>query len=132
NLSWTGLPLPFDSKINSIAFDLHGVVWFATQNGGASFNQNSAQWTRYDSASVGPWLRDEPVNAVTTNHQTVRWFGTEAGLVRLSDNGWTRFTAATSPLPSDTVTALLYDYNQNVWIGTANGLAVYNEAGITF
>jgi ligand-binding sensor domain-containing protein len=132
SLSWGSLPLPFDSKINSIAFDLHNIVWFGTENGAVAFNSQSSAFTRFDTASAGPGLRDEPVNAVTTDHQTTRWFGTEGGLVRLSDTAWTRFTAANSPLPSDTVTALAYDFNQNIWIGTINGVAVYNAAGVTF
>src|SRR5262249_507999 len=59
DLVWSKYPLPSDSKINSIAFDLHNTVWLGTQNGGASFNLSNPHWTLYDSASSGPGLGNE-------------------------------------------------------------------------
>ena len=131
-LHWTPYPLQLDSKINSIGFDLHNTVWFGAQNGVENLNVSSSVRGSYCADSTVSGSPCGPVRVVVTNHQSIRWFGTETGLARLSDTTWTHFTAENSPLPSDTVTALLYDFNQNLWIGTVNGLAVYNEAGITF
>jgi len=129
-LNWTRYPLPVDSKINSVAFDLHNSVWFGTLQGAWSFNLQTSRWTQYD--STGPGAPLGSVNAVVTNHQNIRWFGTYAGVARFNDTTWTRFTTANSPLPSDTINALAYDFNQNIWIGTSNGVAVYNESGVSF
>jgi ligand-binding sensor domain-containing protein len=131
-LNWTRYPLQVDSRINSIAFDLQNTVWFGNENGAASFNTQTSIWRTFVVDTPGVQLPPGPVNAITTNRESIRWFGTNAGLVRLSDTTWTKFTAANSPLPSDTVNALQYDFNQNIWIGTENGIAVYNESGITF
>jgi ligand-binding sensor domain-containing protein len=129
-LNWATYPLPIDSKINSIAFDLRNTVWFGTESGAWSFNVQTSRWTPFDSTASGTLLGS--VHAVTTNRQNIRWFGTDAGLFRYNDTTWVTYTAANSPLPSDTVNALAYDYNQNLWIGTPNGAAVYNESGILY
>ena len=131
-LDWTRYPLRVDSKINSVAFDLHNTVWFGTQDGAESFNTQSSVWTSFRADSAGTQLPPGPVNAVVTNHQNVRWFGTNSGLARFNDTTWTQFTRANSPLPSDTITALAFDFNQNIWIGTLNGVAVYNGSGVHF
>lgn len=131
-LNWTRYSPPVDSRINSLAFDLHHTVWFGAQSGAWSFNTQSSIWTPFMADSAGAHLPRGSVNAVVTNHQNVRWFGTEAGLARLDDTTWTQFTSSNSPLPTDTITALLIDFNQNLWIGTSNGVAVYNAGGVQF
>ncbi|UFH57850.1 two-component regulator propeller domain-containing protein [Spirosoma sp. KNUC1025] len=45
-----------------------------------------------------------------------------------SKPGWTRFTSANSPLPNPQINALAIGQPDVVWIGTADGLARYNEA----
>jgi ligand-binding sensor domain-containing protein len=128
-LNWTQYPLPTDSRINSIGFDLQNTVWFGNQNGAASLKVQSSIWRQF---TAGTQLPAVPVNAVITNQQNLRWFGTNAGLTRFNDTTWVTFTTANSPLPSDTITALAYDFNQNLWIGTPNGVAVYNASGIHY
>jgi ligand-binding sensor domain-containing protein len=91
-----------DSKINGITIALDGTVWISTDLGASYYRRGS--WGRI----------------------------TDSGLVRLANTTWTKFTAENSPLPSSTVTALSYDTRGNIWIGTANGLGVYNENGINF
>ena len=131
-LEWSKHPLSPDSRINSVSFDLHNTVWFGVQQGAVTFNLQTSVWTTYPPDTAGIKLPAGPVNAVVTNLQKVRWFGTNAGVVRLDDTTWTRFTTANSPLPGDSVNALLFDYNQNLWVGTTNGVAVYNAVGIQF
>jgi len=131
-LEWSRYPLQSDSRINSISFDLQNNLWFGVQQGAVTFNVQNSAWTPYPPDTAANKLPAGPVNAVVTNLLKVRWFGTNGGLVRLDDTTWTRFTAANSPLPRDTVNVLLFDYNQSLWVGTANGVAVYNEAGILY
>lgn len=133
-LEWQNYTLPAgsDSRINSIGWDLNNTVWFGTDKGVASYNLRGGNWNVYTFASTHGKLPQAPVNAVVTNLLNTRWFGTDSGLVRLTDTTWTRFTPGNSPLPSDTVTALVIDHRQNLWIGTPNGAAVYNENGISY
>lgn len=132
-LFWTSYPLPpeYDSQINSIGFDLSTTVWFGRNGGVSSYDTHTSTWTHYTNASTGGKLPSGPVNAVLVNSQTTRWFGTDSGLVRFRDTTWTLFTHANTPqLPNDTITALTYDRRQNLWIGTKNGAAEFNEGGI--
>ncbi len=141
-LGWTPIDIPvdLDSKINSIAFDLNDVVWFGTETRGivvldranGSWGQYSQDSTRYRRGSPGHALPNVPVRAVVTDYARTRWFGTDSGLVRLSDSVWTRFTKSNSPLPSDTITALEFDVRGNLWIGTTSGIGAYNDGGLIF
>jgi ligand-binding sensor domain-containing protein len=120
------------SQTNGIAFDLNDNVWLARNNGACSYNKTSGKWTFYVSDSTGGRMPNTYCRAVETDLHSSRWFGTDSGLVGLRDTSWVKFTAANSPLPSDTVSALKYDFRGNLWIGTPRGLAVYNPEGTQF
>jgi len=126
------LPYPYDYPISAITFDLTS-IWFAKWQGVSSFNTQTLEWRHYSSDNTNGGLPYGMVYAVATNLETTRWFGTNKGLVRLSGDTWTTFNRNNSPqLPSDTVTAVIYDMNGNLWIGTVNGLALFNEQGIKY
>jgi ligand-binding sensor domain-containing protein len=132
---WTTFALPpaYNYRINGIAFDLAGTAWLAKLEGVTSFNKESGRWVHYTNENTGGKLPPGSVNAVTTDLGSTRWFGTDHGLVRLSDTTWTTLTTATTPeLPDNVVTALTYDNLGNLWIGTNQGIAVYNPAGTRF
>lgn len=129
-------PMPFPGPVNypvvAIAFDVN-TTWFATWDGILSFVPKTYVWRQYNSDNTHGIVPFGIVNAVTTDYLTTRWFGTNAGMVRLSDASWTKFNRQNTPqLPSDTVTAFAYDIRGNLWIGTVNGVAVYNENGTKF
>jgi len=52
------------------------------------------------------------------------------GIASLSDSGWSFYTTANSELPSDTVYQIAIDADGTKWIGTAKGLAAFNENGL--
>ena len=136
NLQWQSpmiLPAPFDLPIVSISFDAHNIGWFAKWQGVSKLNTKTLEWTHYTNESTRGILPPGNVNSVTTDYDLTRWFGTNGGLVRLADTTWKKFNRLNTPqLPSDTITALTYDMNGNLWIGTPHGVAVYNEAGTKF
>jgi len=132
---WTSFALPpaYNYRINAIAFDLAGTAWLAKLEGVTSHNKGSGVLVHYTNTNTGGRLPAGSVNAVTTDLGTTRWFGTDQGLVRLSDTTWTTFTTLTTPeLPDNVITALEYDNLGNLWIGTMGGIAVYNPAGTRF
>lgn len=132
---WTTFDLPpaYNYRINSMAFDRTGTVWLAKLVGVTSYNKETGVWNHYTNESTGGKLPAGSVNAVTTDLGGTRWFGTDAGLVRLRDTTWTTFTTANTPeLPGNVITALTYDKMGNLWIGTKTGLAVFNEGGTRF
>jgi ligand-binding sensor domain-containing protein len=125
-------PQPGTYPIDAIAFDENS-TWFGTEAGILQYATNISVWRQYDSSTTNGLVPFGPVHAVTTNYTTTRWFGTNGGLLKLTDTLWTVMNRYnTLELPSDTVTALAYDIRGNLWIGTVNGVAVYNEEGTKF
>jgi len=132
---WTAFTLPtqYNYKINSMTFDRAGTLWMAKLVGVTSFNKELSEWKHYTNTNTGGKLPAGEIHAVTTDLGSVRWFGTDQGLVRLSDTTWTTFTTSTTPeLPDNSVTALVYDSRGNLWIGTNKGIAIFNEEGTRF
>ena len=124
------IPHPYDSQVFSIAFDLAGRVWLGKADGVSVFNSVDGSWTHHTSQNTGGMLPEGRLFSVLTDLHTLRWFGTTEGLLQLNDTTWTLFDASVfSEWPGDTVTALTYDRAGNLWIGTTNGVVVYNESG---
>ena len=127
------LPAPYDLPITAIAFDASNTAWFAKSQSLSSYNTKTTEWRHYTNTNTSGGLPPGAINAVTIDLKSsipARWFGTNGGLVQFRDTVWTKFTRLNTPLlPSDTITALTFDRNHNLWIGTPNGVAVYNETG---
>jgi ligand-binding sensor domain-containing protein len=130
-----GLPTNAQYEITSIAIDNTDHAWVGTYGGIDVLNINSGGWEHYytykDSATHGN-LPNSPVNCVTTDYVSNRWFGTDQGLVDLNDTTWSLYTHENSSLPNDTVHGVGYDRNGNLWIATSNGVAAYNPLGTSF
>lgn len=127
------LPAGYDSPIISIAVDRSNTIWCGKMTGVTSFNPGKNEEHHYTPLNTSGNLPERFVNAVMTDFfGKTRWFGTNQGLVRLSDQTWTLFTAKNTPeLPSNVIQALSYDYIfKNLWIGTDKGIVVYNEGGV--
>ena len=131
-VSSIALPAGANSRVTGIAFEGQSIVWIAKENGVSFADQQSGSWTHYDHANAGGYLPAGEIHAVETDLHLQRWFGTDSGLIFLSDTTWNRFTTSNSSLPNNVVTAIKYDLRGNLWIGTRNGLAVYNPEGTRF
>lgn len=129
---WETLPIETNSPVWSLAFDVLGNVWCATWQGVSVYNLHDHEWRRYTVANTGGKLPTNVINAVTTDMNSTRWFGTNMGLYRLQDTTWTSYRRAEGVIPSDTITTLSYDRRGNLWIGTSNGATVHNDAGVSF
>ncbi len=134
--NWANLEFTSDNTgpIVSIAFDRSNTVWFAKNAGlGAgvtSYNPLSGTITHYNNTTTSGTIPASGVNAVVTDLDSTRWFGTNEGLIRFKGSTWTTFTTSTTAeLPSNIITSLIIDRRGNLWIGTANGIAVFNEEG---
>ena len=51
-------------------------------------------------------------------------------LARFDGNEWIVYNTSNSGLPSAKIHSIAIDNSDNIWIGTENGLAVYNNNGI--
>jgi hypothetical protein len=129
------LPTNAQYEITSIAFDNTDHAWVGTYGGIDVLNINTGGWEyfyTYQNPATHGNLPDAPVNCVTTNLVSDRWFGTDQGLVELNDTTWTLYTHENSPLPNDTVHGVGYDRTGNLWVATSNGVAAYNPLGTLF
>jgi len=128
------IPLPAGQvgKITGIAFDGNRNVWMSKDIGISLVNLDSGIWTHYNNSNTNGNLPPGNVYSVASDLGSNRWFGTDSGLVHLSDTTWSRFTTANSPLPNNIVTSLSYDRRGNLWIGTRGGAAAYRPEGTRF
>ena len=131
---WSTVQPKLAGPVVALAYDKDANIWMGQWAGVSMHNlSNSNADAGFTSATTGGKLPFGPVNAVTTDLGSVRWFGTDAGLACKNDAVWSLFTRSNTPqLASDTITALAYDYAGNLWIGTPRGVTVYNEQGVEF
>lgn len=130
------LPPPYDQyTISSIAFDRNNVVWLGTWGGVHSYDRTTSQFKHYTNALTAGKLPSNFVNVVAIDKKVppTVWIGTNGGMVRVRDTTWTTYTTRNTPqLPGDSVKAITIDLRNNVWIGTSNGVAIFNENGTSF
>ena len=64
----------------------------------------------------------------TTLGRNNYWIGTIGnGLMVRTNTGYIHYTSSNSPLPNDTIQCIAIDNFGRKWIGTFNGLAIYND-----
>ncbi len=118
-----GLP---HNVIHALVQDRAGYLWVGTQNGLARFD--GVRFVTYNSLNA-PALRNPHIYAMAEAPDGL-WIGTmEDGVVRLSTGKFTTFTAAEG-LACNAVRSMLVGRDGSVWIGTTNGISVFN--GKTF
>lgn len=113
------------SRINDIKMDKDGVVWLATNNGihrwnGKKFDVYNTQNRR---------LSNNEIHTLCFTSKHVMWAGTAGGgLLKCELDGADSIVRTASltireGLPNNNVTALAYDRQGYLWIGTEDGIA---------
>lgn len=109
-----------------IMFDNNGILWGNSEHGG-SFRYDGVTWSLLDSiglTSCSYKLTIDKLGRIL--------FGTcDAGLFSYDGTIWTKTDISNSSLPSNSITALCSDKNNNLWIGTDKGLAKFGPSGWT-
>jgi ligand-binding sensor domain-containing protein len=120
------------NNVSDIVVDQEGVLWVATDNGvnairGAYSRTEGTflveSWDRYGREEG---LGSAIVHVIVEDAAGNKWFGTEAGLARLSarDGSILLYTRANSGLVDDGVRSLAFnDRTGELWIGTTWGLS---------
>ncbi|MBN1593783.1 MAG: PQQ-binding-like beta-propeller repeat protein, partial [Candidatus Coatesbacteria bacterium] len=131
----TGGALPSD-RVMAVALDprstLGGVyrTWFATDNGLACYTTGSTEhWDTFTTSNSGL-----PSNYVTSLAGEVRdgeyylWVGTNWGVAMydLVNDTWVTYDASNSGILSENVRSLLVDPDGSIWIGTTNGISIFD------
>lgn len=105
--------------------DSNGEVWITTIGGGLNrWSANKEIFDRFDLAALsgGPESLND-VFAVTESDDSTLWFGTRGGLVRLdaARNTFRHIDLSHISGPDNTITNLIFDEDQNLWISLLSG-----------
>ena len=117
--------------------DSGGIVWVTTIGGGLNrWNEKDGIFDHFDLASLTRGTEGlNDVFAVTETVDGVLWFGTRGGLVRLDASRVTfrHIDISKDSGPDSTITDLILDDHQNLWISLlSGGVLVYElETGIS-
>ena len=105
--------------------DSQGRMWFGTIGDGVAI-YDGRQWTKLNRENGR--LSNNNVRSFAEDTDTGRtWVGTDGGVNGLIDGElWMAYTAELTPLPNNRINELLLDRNGDLWVGTANGVAVFH------
>jgi hypothetical protein len=123
-----------DDRVNTVAIDPNGSVWFGTENGLSRFDGSA--WTAYRTdSSAARTLASNRIFDIACETATgpELWIGTDAGVsvMGIETDGVTfatPYTSANRPLVSDFVRAVMVDSGRVKWFGTDLGISLFNGA----
>ena len=136
---------PHPYSIQCLAIDKYDNKWIGTGTEGlAKLDADDTTWNYYDSSKIGFFAdlgyADNGFLCMAIDNSDNKWLGLGwdgygsygAGLGKLDadDTTWTIRDTSNSLLPSDWINCIAIDEYGNKWIGTREGLAVFNEGGI--
>ena len=120
-----------EEMVEAIKEDSEGNIWIATWRGVVKYD--GTNWTRYNNTNtlmksniITDILFDSKGNlwVASTNYPFIQgWSGC---LAKFTGSEWIIYTRDNSGLPSDNVSCLSIDSEDNIWIGTENGLAKFD------
>ncbi|RZK58450.1 MAG: response regulator [Pedobacter sp.] len=115
--------------VKSLAKDQNGNLWVGTLDGLCSFSTVTKKIKFYNFSITQGKFSENLINAIATDQHGV-WAGTNGGGLRfLNPDGtyktYTHNTNQKNSISDNFVTALLKDAQNNLWVGTQNGLNYY-------
>lgn len=128
---------PSRTRISGLAFDTENNLWVS--NYGASnpisVFTNQQTWQRFSTS--GSCQNETELSQVLVDRNGYKWFvvtSNSAGLLVYDESGTTEntqddrcrlFTNTNSSLPTNRVNTLALDLNGDIWVGTSEGVAVF-------
>src|SRR3989339_430011 len=107
--------------VYAIAGDDAGNIWFGTYGSGVT-KLNGTSWTTYTYADGLPGnvsINSASINSIFFDEQDNKWFSTDMGIVIYNGTSFTVINQANmDSLPSDYITAIAIDDDNNKWVGT--------------
>ena len=114
--------------VNGIAFDDSNNVWFTSSAGIAKYD--GINWIVYDTSNTpmnDHRLIEKPFLDVNFNW----WFASNyMGVVMFDGNAWNFYDTTNTPLSTNSIHSLFIDSHNNKWIGTYDGVFVFNDSGV--
>lgn len=124
------------SRINSLALDTDGYVWFASAKGVGYFVADGVlEASRVDAVLPVYGRRrlfnNEECTAIAVEPGNRKWIGTRTGLYQFNPDGTEmlrKFTSSDSPLPSDVISALRFESETGLlFADTPAGMVSYQS-----
>jgi ligand-binding sensor domain-containing protein len=110
-------------SVNTLTTDYHNQILVGLKDGTVQQLDNASFTTLISSLETD----SSEINRIVPQNDTLFWVASKkSGLFRCNYTNTINFTVTNSGLPSNDVSTLIFDEYQNLWIGTANGLVVYN------
>ena len=121
------------NTVNDIFIDKSNVIWFAV-NGGVAQLSNIVNiqsgcvednWTVYTPDEMG--IKSDNVLRIEYVLIGKIWFASSGGLTALFGSSWVPYTTDNSDLPTNLITDVKKDSDQNAWLGTHGaGLVMFD------
>ena len=126
---WVMFALPYVS-VDALAIDAEGNIWIG--GGGSEEGElvkfDGVNWTVYDHYSTSVFNETDMVIDAQGNV----WKGVDsAGMAKFDGVNWTVYNPDNSGLPGFRVSALTFDMQGNLWIGTESGVAKFDGVNWT-
>ena len=95
----------------------------------------AGSWETFDTSNSP--LPSNEIHAVCIEPSGVKWFGTDAGLVRFDGSGWLVFdkTGDQQTLADNDISDIAFErtsHGPEIWVGTRNGLTILDVDGFSF
>ncbi len=130
---------PSHIRIGKSIFDKNGKLWFTNSKVSSplkSYNPQDNTWESFDFLSVitNP-AAENGFEEIVIDQNNTKWVGSiKNGLIAMNNNSGAvqlkKLTFESGNLPSNEIRGLAIDHDENIWIGTIQGLRVlYNTAG---
>jgi len=123
------------SLSDSLVYDIHkdstGDVWVATNRGLNRFDRESRSWVRYlHDIEDRRTLSSNTCRKLYETSDGTLWIGTTGGGLNRYDRERDAFEHYTREdgLPANTVVSILEDDEERLWLGTSNGISVFDPA----
>lgn len=126
------------NDVTNIEPSLDGNLWLSTYHFGVEhFNKETHEFTHYNMSTL-PGLISNHVWTIMEDGNNNLYMGHAfhgMSIISLKDKGIRNFRhqpGNTGSIPDDDVRCIYRDSNNNIWVGTKRGLALYNEETETF
>lgn len=112
-----------NNQVNKLMEDREGNLWIGTLNGINRYDKNTNQFVRYNLEGLS---KRYAVFDLVQDKNGLVWAGTSAGLFIYDQGHKKDLTYVKTNICQDKVQYLYFDRQENLWIGTAKTLKIYD------
>lgn len=120
------IPSLNDKVMSCIAEDVSGNIWIGTNDNGINLYYPLTNRFQYINKQTSPYIKSNNIKALlmSKDNRTVFVGIHGGGLIKVDKK---TLKGESVPIPSENVYALQYGNENDIWVGTLDGLFIYNE-----